>query len=190
MNDYDKITGSFLDEHNHQLDRKLIKNIIDFCLIEDISSVIDLGCGWSGGYVEALRDADIDCIGYDGNPKIKDRDKPYLKHLLLNEPISQEFIDNNKRDLVISLEVGEHIPKKYQNIYVDNITALCNKYLIVSWAIPNQGGLGHVNELPKSISRELFISKKFKTKWNLEKIFRNTSELFYFKDTIMIFEKL
>lgn len=187
--DYDKNTGSFTGDNDHKLDKSVINNLIDFCAVENVNSVLDLGCGWSGGYVEALREKNIDCIGYDGNPLIKEQNKPYLKHLLLNEPFSESFKKENKRDLILSLEVGEHIPKKFQDIYVDNLASVCDKYLIVSWALPSQGGLGHVNEMPKSMSRELFKKRGFKTMWIKENIFCKTAQLSYFKNTIMVFEK-
>jgi hypothetical protein len=48
-------------------------------------------------------------------------------------------------DLVISIEVGEHIPKEFEQVFIDNICSHTNSKLILSWAIVGQGGDGHVN---------------------------------------------
>jgi hypothetical protein len=45
----------------------------------------------------------------------------------------------------ICLEVGEHIPKQYESIFLDNITSLTTNKIILSWAVVGQGGDGHVN---------------------------------------------
>ena len=46
----------------------------------------------------------------------------------------------------MSLEVGEHIPKEYEDIFINNLHNNNNKGIILSWAILGQGGFGHVNE--------------------------------------------
>ena len=47
-----------------------------------------------------------------------------------------------------SLEVAEHIPLENEEAYLDNCCKLCEIGCILSWALPGQGGLGHVNEQP------------------------------------------
>ena len=49
-------------------------------------------------------------------------------------------------DAVLSLEVGEHIPEDYEDIYLENLDRHADKIIILSWAVPEQGGFGHVNE--------------------------------------------
>ncbi|KAH9489548.1 hypothetical protein Btru_038386 [Bulinus truncatus] len=48
-------------------------------------------------------------------------------------------------DWAISLEVAEHIPAKYEDIYLDNLVRHAREGIILSWAVPGQGGLSHVN---------------------------------------------
>ena len=48
-------------------------------------------------------------------------------------------------DWVISLEVGEHIPAKYEDIYLDNLVRHAREGVVLSWAKIGQGGYYHVN---------------------------------------------
>mmetsp|Transcript_26356 Transcript_26356/g.43781 ORF Transcript_26356/g.43781 Transcript_26356/m.43781 type:complete len:219 (-) Transcript_26356:18-674(-) len=48
-------------------------------------------------------------------------------------------------DWVLSLEVGEHIPRKYEQRFIHNLVTYAARGIILSWAIPGQGGTGHVN---------------------------------------------
>ncbi|BFZ17690.1 hypothetical protein BsWGS_20729 [Bradybaena similaris] len=51
-------------------------------------------------------------------------------------------------DWVISVEVGEHIPAKYEDVYLDNLVRHAKEGIILSWAVPGQKGLSHVNNKP------------------------------------------
>ncbi|XP_059177312.1 uncharacterized protein LOC131956750 isoform X2 [Physella acuta] len=51
-------------------------------------------------------------------------------------------------DWVISVEVGEHIPAKFEDIYLDNLARHAREGIVLSWAVPGQGGLSHVNNKP------------------------------------------
>ena len=48
-------------------------------------------------------------------------------------------------DWVISLEVGEHIPAKFEHIYIDNLFRHAKEGVILSWAAVGQGGHSHIN---------------------------------------------
>ena len=54
-------------------------------------------------------------------------------------PLKQTF------DWTISVEVGEHIDKKYESIFLDNLVALCRRGVILTWAVPGQAGFRHIN---------------------------------------------
>ena len=51
-------------------------------------------------------------------------------------------------DWIIALEVAEHIPEKYEAVYFNNILRHAAKGIILSWAVPGQGGLSHINNKP------------------------------------------
>ncbi|XP_046563095.1 uncharacterized protein LOC124271968 [Haliotis rubra] len=66
-------------------------------------------------------------------------------------------------DWIISLEVAEHIPSKSEDVYIDNIVRHAKKGVVLSWAVPGQGGLQHINNRPLDYVQNLFSSKGFDT---------------------------
>ena len=48
-------------------------------------------------------------------------------------------------DLVVSLEVAEHLPKECADIFVDSLVRL-GPIILFSAAIPQAGGTCHINE--------------------------------------------
>ena len=104
-------------------------------------TVLDIGCG-PGIYVDALRDHGIEAIGIDTDKRIEG--KPHLKKESL-------FETNSTAEVVICLEVAEHISKDMSE-QVANCVADCvipDGILIWTAAKPGQGGTGHINCQPK-----------------------------------------
>ncbi|XP_046567510.1 uncharacterized protein LOC124275871 [Haliotis rubra] len=66
-------------------------------------------------------------------------------------------------DWIISLEVAEHIPAKYEDVFIDNIVRHAKKGIVLSWAIPGQVGLQHINNRPLAYVQKLLSSKGFDT---------------------------
>jgi hypothetical protein len=50
-------------------------------------------------------------------------------------------------DWVLSTEVGEHIPSRSEALYIDHVASHARIGAILSWGIPEQSGIGHVNLL-------------------------------------------
>ena len=48
-------------------------------------------------------------------------------------------------DAAMSIEVAEHIPAQFEDKFVDNLVSSARDLVILSWAVPGQGGEGHVN---------------------------------------------
>ena len=104
--------------------------------------------------------------------------------------LSEPFDLNKKFDVVMSLEVAEHLPKKYEEIYVDNLIKHTNGWLIISWAVPGQGGKGHFNEQPGEYVLKLFEDKGFSHRDEYSQYLRNSiTSLPWFKNTIFVFSK-
>ena len=145
----------------------------------------DFGCGL-GNYLKDLQDFGFKVLtGFEADiPKQKVFDNIIQQDLTIPfETFSQGH--------VISLEVGEHIPKEFQDIYLDNITNACNTYLITSWAIRGQAGFGHVNcldnhEIIPEIERRGFKLLKQETE-EVRNI--DLSEAPWFKNTLFIFKR-
>ncbi|CAG2225446.1 unnamed protein product [Mytilus edulis] len=81
---------------------------------------------------------------YDGGPFTEEESKGNVKYMDLTIP----HFGLPVYDWVVSIEVAEHIPKEYEEIFLDNIFRHANEGIILSWAVPGQGGLNHVNNKP------------------------------------------
>jgi len=148
-------------------------------------TVIDFGCGM-GNYVQTMIGSGIDMEGYDGNPSTPALTKGHGKVQDLSVPFS---LPGGRRKWVMSLEVGEHLPKKFESIFLDNVCNHADKGLILSWAKPGQGGFGHFNEQPDEYIRAEVCKRGFVVDARLEQTLRRSSSLKWFKDTIMAFRR-
>ena len=123
------------------------------------SSVVDIGCG-SGEWLSAFNRYGVeDILGVDGN--YVDRNSLAIssdKFLALD--LTQPFTINRKFDLVVSLEVAEHLPIESAEIFIDSLTKL-GSVILFSAAIPFQGGTHHVNEQWQAYWIELFGNKNY-----------------------------
>lgn len=167
----------------HTFDEQLAAGILNAMKHYKIHSCADLGCG-PGEYVNYFNKHGINTDGYDGNVFTPELTNNKCKILDL-----AESVDLPKYDCVISLEVGEHIPEKYESIFIHNLTNHTNKLLILSWAIPDQGGYGHVNCRLNTYIKRLVCSLGFKKDLSTENILRNSAKVDWFKNTIMVFTK-
>ena len=92
-----------------------------FCLTiffknEDANSLVDFGCGL-GNYVKTFKDRGINAKGFDGNPNTLLLTNNLCEILDLSIP--KKF--DEPFEWVMSLEVGEHLPKKFEDIFIDNL---------------------------------------------------------------------
>ena len=107
-------------------------------------SVIDVGCGL-GTWLSVFQEFGVKNIfGIDGDHV--DRSMLQIPHerftafdLKKPIPIEKHF------DLVVSLEVAEHLPEKCAKPFIKTLTTL-GPVVLFSAAIPFQGGTNHLNE--------------------------------------------
>ena len=134
---------------------------------------------------DSFREANINCEGFDGNPLTPSlsRENAKVLDLACKVELSKKF------DWVLSLEVGEHIPKQFESIFLDNICRHCVKGAVVSWAIPNQDGRGHCNCQSNAYITQQMANRGFQVNKQAELNLRNHSSLGWFKNTIMVFIK-
>jgi SAM-dependent methyltransferase len=122
-------------------------------------SVVDVGCG-VGTWLSVFKENGIqECLGIDGNyvdpNMLMIAPTEFLAHDL-KEPIrlGKDF------DLVVSLEVAEHLPHECAETFIESLTRLGNAILF-SAAIPHQGGSGHINEQWPEYWIERFCQKGY-----------------------------
>lgn len=164
----------------HVFDRALCDAII---ATFPVSTAIDIGCG-KGDYVKAIREAGISCQGFDGSPRT-----PEFSDGMCGVKDFSEPQDIGMFDLVVCLEVGEHIPAKYEQVFIDNICRVSREYICLSWAIVGQGGTGHVNCRNNGYVINEMRNRGFVIDWEHTEYLREKSTLPWFRNTIMVFEK-
>ena len=124
------------------------------------ASVVDVGCGTAEWLAAFGRRGITDIVGVDG---------PWVDADLLQVPkdrfrvvdLTQPLRLDRTFDLVVSLEVAEHLPPSAAETFVESLTNL-GPVLLFSAAIPFQGGTHHVNERWPSYWVSLFSKRGFR----------------------------
>jgi SAM-dependent methyltransferase len=132
-----------LAEHQSVSATRLVPHIID--VLGRPRAVVDVGCGPGGWLAE---------FGRHGASTLLGIDSPGLDRALLTIPsssflswdLTREVPDLGRTfDLVVSLEVAEHLPPSSADTFVASLVKL-GETVVFSAAIPGQGGTQHVNE--------------------------------------------
>lgn len=181
-------TGSWVIDKNeidifHFFDKTLCNFLCKYLKSTNIKTVYEFGCG-NGLYSKKMIESGFDVDSSDGNPNTYNSTNglSYTRDLTKNVELSP-------RDVVLCLEVGEHIPKKYEQIVLDNIFNSSKNIVILSWAIKGQSGTGHVNCQDNDYIIKQAEQRQFSFDEVSSKHFRRSSSLKWFKNTIMIFKK-
>ena len=91
-------------------------------------------------------------------------------------------------DAVISIEVGEHIPKRFESTFVSNIVKSARKMIVLTWAPPGQGGEGHVNnQSQQHIVRQIQQSGIFKKNKTLTRRLKEAATVQWIKANPQVF---
>lgn len=107
-------------------------------------SVLDVGCGAGDFLFQAHKRGVADVFGIegewaDGSPFLLE---PARRRLM---DLERPFDLGRRFDLVISLEVAEHLSARAASGFVESLTRH-GDFVLFSAAIPEQGGINHVNE--------------------------------------------
>jgi SAM-dependent methyltransferase len=130
-----------LEDASHSSAQVVVPLLID--LVQP-KSVVDVGCG-RGTWLSVFRDHGIqDVLGLDGEYVGRESlAVPPASFRAVN--LEQAFSVGRTFDLVLCLEVAEHLPQSRAESFVDDVAAL-GPVIAFSAAIPHQGGEHHVNE--------------------------------------------
>ena len=117
-------------------------------------TVIDIGCG-TGVWLSVFKQYGVEDVwGVDGDCV----DQQMLKiprERFTAFDLTRPFRLNRKFDLVMSIEVAEHLPAANAESFVDSLVRL-GDIILFSAAIPFQGGTNHLNEQWQTYWAELF----------------------------------
>jgi cyclopropane fatty-acyl-phospholipid synthase-like methyltransferase len=169
----------------HVYDTKLSSALVNFFINEKVDTLVDFGCGM-GDYVKHFIENNINVVGYDGNPNTPELTNNVCKILDLSKP--KKF--DPSFSWVMSLEVGEHLPKKFEDIFINNLHNNNKKGIVLSWALKGQGGDGHFNEQNNDYVKSKICELGYTNDIESEQNLRNSSTLGWFKNTIMVFRKI
>lgn len=122
-------------------------------------SVLDVGCGM-GTWLKSFLDNGVeDILGIDGN-YIDVNELLIPKEKFLAKDLRSALELDRQFDLVISLEVAEHLPKESADVFIDSLTNH-GAVIYFSAAIPFQGGTNHINEQWQSYWANKFKIRNF-----------------------------
>lgn len=145
-------------------------------------TILDIGCGQGAWGVS------IDPENYFGI------DGDYVKKLLVDRTqfkaidLSKPFDIGKKFDLVICMEVAEHLPEESADAFIDSICKHADTVLF-SAAIPGQGGNNHLNEQWQSYWAEKFKQKNLHRHEIRDLFWTNKKIPYYYKQNMMLFTR-
>lgn len=150
----------------------------------EVDSLLDVGCG-EGWWAKAFNDLGVESVtGIDGsyveNPVV-----PFIPH-----DISKTLPElENFYDLVVCLEVAEHLPETRADSFVNDLCALSD-VILWSAAIPFQTGTHHINCQWLSYWTEKFKAHGYglvdDIRW---KVWNDESVETWYRQNVVIFDK-
>lgn len=112
-------------------------------------------------------------------PEISLTPDPSIRLESLNIDITQHIAPralDHKFDLVLSIEVAEHVDRAHHERVFDFLAARAGRWVVFSGARPGQGGHGHIAERPETEWREEFVSRGFAFDARLTALARSMSD--------------
>jgi len=128
------MTGSFRRQQLNRRYRHFDPELADVLVrLARFRSLSDFGAGM-GLYVDYISGLGATAVGYDGT----EQDNELVKVVDLSKPCRLPMTQ-----IVMSIEVGEHIPEQFQATFIDNLCNHATELIVVSWAIRGQRGRDH-----------------------------------------------
>jgi len=163
------------------------REIVPFvCELIRPRSVIDVGCG-VGTWLSVFKECGVEnFMGVDGD---------YVDRRMLQveaerfqaKDLKQPLHINDHYDLVVSLEVAEHLPVECAATFIESLTNL-GPVVLFSAAVPYQGGTDHINEQWPEYWNELFSAQGYKVIDCIRKKFWNNDRVrWWYAQNIFLF---
>lgn len=158
------------------------------------SKVLDFGCG-DGTLLHELKKRGVAGIGYEYSKYgIK------LCHAKNVDVIKFDFSKKqfpsfeNDVDMVISIEVAEHLPERIADFYCEVLSKCSDaKVLFFSAAVVGQTGEGHLNEQSLAYWKEKFVQNGWRKNealtQEISEIMNNKGVSWYYCENLQIFQR-
>lgn len=167
------------DFHNYHIKWFRAKNknfsqIILNLYKERVESVVDIGCS-IGTFLEPWNEDGKIVRGYEYcyEESMNGIKNAGLEDYILFGDATKSIQFDRKYDLAVSIEVAEHIPTEYSEQFVKNLINASNGMVLLTAALPGQGGTGHINCQPKEFWINLFEKHGWKRNCNDESHIRS-----------------
>jgi SAM-dependent methyltransferase len=137
-----------LDAPNATSARVILKIVREYV---EVGSMLDVGCG-AGTWLRVARELGIsDTVGIDAS----------WSEAEIKLDLEQPFALGRRFDLVVSLEVAEHLSERAAEGFVGSLVKH-GQAVLFSAAIPGQGGTGHINEQFPAYWVERFKRRRYR----------------------------
>jgi cyclopropane fatty-acyl-phospholipid synthase-like methyltransferase len=153
-------------------------------------SVLDVGCGLGAWGATCANLGVSRVLGIDGS--YVDTDKILLakeSFVAVDLTSPHSFSLPEQFDLVICLEVAEHLPEQGSD---DFISFLCEsgRNVLFSAAVPAQGGTGHINEQWQSYWVKKFAANDYAPDFSARTRFWNNEEVeYWYRQNMILFSE-
>ena len=177
-----KRNGAYIQLPKAGPDRGFQRAIVKLLPVDEKITINDLGCG-AGDYVAYFNLLGWCSHGYDGN-SITDTLIPGFTH---QRDFTQPQVMG--ADVIMSLEVGEHIPKEFEQTFLDTVAFNAKSKVILSWAVPGQGGPGHVNEQPVEYIVDQMRERGWIPEWQVTASIRKECFFFWLRNNLVVYSR-
>lgn len=149
------------------------------------SQVVELGSG-CGCYASAMLSMQqvLSVKAFDGVSNIHNLTHGLVESLDLSSPAGTRI---PPRDWTLCMEVGEHVPVQFEDMVLDNAAKGTRRGVVLSWAPPGQGGLGHVNERSQEHLIEKMVARGFAYEPRSTAVIRAAATKRMFKKNLLAF---
>lgn len=171
--------------HNTIAATEILPYIFKF---KNVESTLDVGCG-NGSRLKAAKNLGVqEVMGLDGI-QIAESEMNIESSEFCKKNLTSIFDLGKKYDLLISLEVAEHLPESAANTFIKSLTNHSD-CILFSAAIPGQGGQYHVNEQWPNYWNKKFIENGYEAYDVLRNHFWNNKKVFWwYKQNMILYVK-
>ena len=119
------------------------------------TTVLDLGAG-DGWWCKSFNDLGANTWAVELHDEAREFIPAQVQFIQHDLTLSVNL--TSAADLVICLEVAEHLPKQAADVLVGTICSHASNHILFSSAPPGQDGTGHINLQPQKYWRDMFAA--------------------------------
>ena len=147
------------------------------------AELVEFGAG-TGCYARALSHCKVNVLAaYDGVEGIEQISGGVVRRADLSQPL------HAPAEWTFSLETGEHIPDSFAATFLDNIALNARVGMVLSWAVPGQPGVGHVNGRSAKWVAHQMAMRNFTLNQTQTAAVKRSANLWFFNRNLQVFRR-